>query len=315
MSINKIPVTVIIPTINAEKHLPELLESIDGLFEDIFWIDTFSNDGTISFLLSHGMKVIQRPYGACGAFYHWMISELPIHTPWIFILSQDERISISLRQELLNLFSHKENILYDGYTVKWRLWFMGRPLHATPHNLRLFRSDKVSVTDVTCNEHFIVDGKICHLQGILEHKDSLTLFDWYEKQNVYSTMEAIGRLKDSQYGEEPRFWGSKLQRKCFFRQLLTNSFLGRIIMFFYYYFYFSAWRDGIDGFIWAKLRVWTQEVVYLKMKEIKRTGIFPEIPRVRHGGYDVRVMESALQREIFPSSVEEWHNNRIQEKS
>jgi hypothetical protein len=237
-----------------------------------------------------------------------MFDKLPIKTPWVLFMAQDERMSESLRKELSQLLKNK--VPYEGYTVKWRLWFMGKPLHVMTDNLRLFKTGKGKVTQVACNEHFFVDGSVGKLKGILEHKDTLSLFEWYEKQNLYTTREAIGRIKDKNTGEDPDIFGNSLQRRMYFKRFLYNMPFGLFFVFLYYFFFFGAWRDGYYGFMWAKLRVWAMWVVKLKMKEFS-TGVPLNMQSSRHGDFDVRIMGSKLQKELLPEIVNNWKNDNM----
>ncbi len=299
---DKLPITVLIPTINAEGHIQELYNSISDVAEDVYIVDSLSIDSTVDIAQRLGIKIIQRPFVTSSDQFGWMLINLPVKTPWIFFMAQDERFSESLKNELAKV------VLRDspeaGFTVKWRLWFMGKPLHATSDNLRLLRTGKGRVTQVSCNEHFLVDGPIGKLNGILEHKDTLTLYEWYEKQNIYTSREAIGRFRDSCKDESPRLLGTRLQRKMFFKRFLTNIYFADWLMFLYYLMKFGVWKDGLNGLRWAALRVWVQKVVRLKMAEMKSTGLVPKLPEARHGDYDPRLLVTALQQQLVPESVE-----------
>ena len=297
----KLPITVLIPTINAEGHLVELFESIRDVAEDVFIVDSLSIDRTVSMALESGVKIIQRPFITSSDQFGWMLSHLPVKTPWIFFMAQDERFSPSLKRDMARVLSGDPPV--DGFTVKWRLWFMGKPLHAQTDNLRLLRTGRGRVTQVSCNEHFLVDGPVGKLDGVLEHKDTLTLYEWYEKQNIYTTREAVGRLKDTCRDESPSLLGTGLQRKMFFKRLLTNLQCADWIMFLYYLLIYGAWRDGRVGLRWASLRVWVQQVVRLKTEEIRSMNQIPKLPEARHGDYDPRILASVLQQSLVPESI------------
>lgn len=142
---DKLPVTVIVPTINAAGHLDELLEGIQPHVADVFLVDSLSIDQTIDIALRRGVKIVQRPFATTSDQFGWMLHELPIKTPWIFFMAQDERFTDSLVRDLARVLSTDDGS-YDGYTVRWRLWFMGKPLHAATDNLRLLRTGKCDVT-------------------------------------------------------------------------------------------------------------------------------------------------------------------------
>ena len=302
MSSEKLPITVLIPTLNAEGHLVELLDSIEPYVADIFIVDSFSIDKTVDIALERKIKIVQRHYVTSSDQFQWMIDKLPVQTDWIFFMAQDERFSTSLVKNLRELFSKGDTSGVDGYTVRWRLWFMGQPLHATSDNLRLFRTGKCKVSQVACNEHFMVTGTIGHLNGILDHKDTLTLHEWYEKQNLWTTREAIQRVQPPSDDELSKLFGTRRQRKAFFKQFLIHMPLGETIFFWYYFLKFGAWRDGRAGWVWASLRVWVHHVTTLKEKEMRKYGVPKKIPEGRHGGFDERILNSELQRKLLPET-------------
>lgn len=297
----KLPITVVIPTLNAAGHLDELLDSIEPYVTDIFIVDSFSIDQTVDIALARKIKIVQRHYVTSSDQFRWMLKKLPIKTPWIFFMAQDERFSESLVNKLKYLFEVGISEEVDGFTINWRLWFMGRPLHAMSPNLRLLRTGKCDVSEVACNEHFLVDGHVAHLDGILEHKDTLTMHEWYEKQNLWTTREAIQRVKPPSDDEKANLFGSALQRKAFVRECFLRTPLRSIAMTLYYFLKFGAWRDGAVGWTWARLRVWVWDVTLLKEREMRQYGVPVKIPEGRHGTFDSRVFKSQLQQELLPN--------------
>lgn len=302
---DKLPITVVILTLNDEPHISELLDSVQPYVEDVFIVDSRSTDRTIDIALERGVKVVQRAFTTPPEQYGWAFKNLPIKTEWLFSLDQDERFSPSLVEELRRLFSESIPDDVDGYTVKWRLWFMGKPLHAVTDTFRLMRTQKCHVSDVSCNEHFVVPGKVMPLKGILEHKDVLNLHEWYEKQNLWTTLEAVGRIKDSSEDERGRLFGTRLQRKMFFKRLFIHAPGGKIFMFWYYLLKYGAWKDGYAGWCWARLRVWVHRVGDMKEKEFREIGIPKFLPKAKHGDYDPRVLASDLQQQLLPLETKE----------
>ena len=305
MSSEKLPITVLIPTLNAEGHLTELLDSIEPYVKDIFIVDSFSIDKTVDIALERKIKIVQRHYVTSSDQFQWMVDTLPVQTEWIFFMAQDERFSTNLVENLQELFSKGVPSGINGYTVRWRLWFMGQPLHAMSDNLRLFRRGTCKVSQVACNEHLMVTGTVRHLKGVLEHKDTLNLHEWYEKQNLWTTREAIQRVKPPSDDELPRLLGTRRQRKAFFKQFLIHMPLGETIFFWYYFLKFGAWRDGRAGWVWASLRVWVHHVTTLKEKEMRKYGVPKKIPEGRHGDYDPRILDSELQRRLLPETIQD----------
>lgn len=303
----KLPVTILVPTINAEVHVDELLDTVLPYFEDVIVVDSFSADKTVDLCLKRRVKIVQRPFQTSSDQFGWMLTQLPVRTEWVMLLAQDERVTPELRAAMARQITVDSP--FNGFTVRWRLWFMGAPLHAAPAIPRVFRRGHVAVTQVTCNEHFeLTDGVLGALDANIEHKDTPTLWDWYEKQNLYTTREAIGIVQGKARTERPKFFGNRNERRHWFARHLPNLPLGfgYLLMFLGYYFKYGAWKDGKIGYYWTKCRVWVQWVTFFKVKEIRRTGIIPRMPEPRRGTYDKRIMQSGLQQQLLPDVVAEW---------
>lgn len=304
---NKIPVTVLVPTLNAGEHLNRLLDSVQPYFEDVFIVDSRSTDDTVDICLRRGVKIVQRPFDTHSKTYAFLMHKVPIKTPWIFMLDHDEEISQGLREKIATVL--EAGTTCNGFYVRWRLWFMGRGLHVAPWSPRLMRTEYADVTDVACNEHFFLkEGKWGYIDGFVEHHDTPTLWHWYEKQNLYTTREAIGIVNGTARVEKPKLFGNSNERNHWFALVLPKLplGLGYLLMFLGYYLKFKAWKDGATGYYWAKCRVWVQWVTFFKVKEIRRTGVLPKMPDSRHGEFDARVMESELEKQLLPDVVAEW---------
>lgn len=300
---DKIPVTVLISTLNAGEHLEELFDSVLPYIEDVFVTDSRSTDDTVDICLRRGVKIVQRPFKSCGDQYAWSMTSLPIKTEWVFTMAQDERFSMSLVEQLRLFFASGVSSDVAGCTVKWRLWFMGRPLHAMTNSLCLVRRARCRITSATCNEHKVVSGRVFHLDGILEHKDTLNLHQWYEKQNLWTTLEAIGRIRDHLEDEKLTPFGTRLQRKMFFKRFFNRMPGGKIVMFWFYLIKYGAWRDGYAGWSWAKLRVWVHRVGDMKEREFRKVGIPKILPTAHHGDFDSRILQSDLQKLLLPETI------------
>ena len=303
---NKLPIYVTIPTLNAGGHLEELLDSVQPYVEDVVICDSRSIDDTVDIALRRGVKIVQRPFVTSSDQFGWMVDNLwKVVDPkleWSFGMAQDERFTPELVEAIRLQFEKGIPDDVDGFTINWRLWFMGKPLHAMSRVLRLMRRGKCRVTQVACNEHNTVPGRVLHLNAILEHKDTLNLHEWYEKQNLWTTREAIQRIKPPSDDELPRLFGTRLQRKAWFSVFLRKLPGGGLLRFLYYFVKFGAWRDGRAGWAWASLRVWVYNVVTLKADEMRRYGIPKRIPEGRHGDFDPRILASDLQRQLLPET-------------
>jgi glycosyltransferase involved in cell wall biosynthesis len=294
IKMTKLPITVIMLTLNEEYNLPGAIENVKDWVEEIFIVDSCSTDKTVDIALEHEVKIVQRPFTNFGDQWNFALERLPIKTPWTFKLDPDERLTPELMDEMRQLLEGEPR--YSGYTMDRRLWFMGKPLHVLAPVLRLWRTGTCRFSDVLVNEYPIVSGHIGKLKGILEHFDSPDLHHWYEKQNRYTTMEAIMRVKGDSFAANPRLFGSTLERRMFLKKHFYKIPFCFQLLYFYNVFISGAWRSGCTGLAWAHLRIEVMRAIELKVKEIKTTGNIPNLPKAPHGDFDSRIIESSLQK-------------------
>lgn len=290
----KIPVTVIMLTLNEEYNLPGAIINIKDWAEDIFIVDSCSTDKTVDIAHEHEVKIIQRPFTNFGDQWNFALDRLPIKTPWTFKLDPDERLTPALVDEIRKLLEGEPEC--SGYSMDRRLWFMGKPLHVLASVLRLWRTGKCSFSDVLVNEHPVVDGPVGKLKGILEHLDSPDLHHWLDKQNRYTTMLAIQKAKGQSLSAEPKLFGSSLERRMFFIKVFFRIPFRYQLQWLYEVLIRGAWRDGKIGLSWARLRVEARRMRELKTQEMISTGRIPEIPKAAHGDFDPRILSSPLQK-------------------
>lgn len=293
----KLPITVIMLTFNEEHNIPEAIGNIKEWAEEIFIVDSCSTDKTVDIALEHEVKIVQRPFTNFGDQWNFALEQLPIKTPWTFMLAPDERLTTELIDEMRELLGGEPR--HSGYVMDRRLWFMGKPLHVLAPVLRLWLTGKCRISDVLVNEHPIVDGPVGKLKGILEHFDSPNLHHWYDKQNRYTTMEAIMRVRGDSLAANPKLFGNKLERRMFFKKLFFRIPFRYQLQLLYELFGRGAWRDGSVGLAWARLRVQVLRTRELKAKEMKITGNIPDVPKAPKGTFDQRVLSSKLQKQVF----------------
>lgn len=300
----KLPVTIIMLSLNEEYNLPGAIENVKDWAEDIFIVDSCSTDKTVDIALEHGVHIVQRPFTNFGDQWNFALERLPIKTPWTFKLDPDERLTTELIDEMRELLEGEPR--HSGYIMDRRLWFMGKPLHVLAPVLRLWRTGKCRFCDVLVNEHPLIDGPVGKLKGILEHFDSPDLHHWYDKQNRYTTMEAIMRVRGDSLAAKPKFSGNKLERRMFFKKLFFRIPFRYQLQLLYELFGRGAWRDGSVGLAWARLRVEVWRMRELKAKEMISTGRIPEVPKAPRGGFDPRILESPLQKQVCSTDYADY---------
>jgi glycosyltransferase involved in cell wall biosynthesis len=275
-----VPIAVVLITFNEAHNLAAMLNNIEGFASEIFIVDSYSCDETVDIALAHGVHVTQRNFQGFGDQWNFALRELPISAPWTMKLDPDERLNDELKHSIAQIIEADEA---DGFAIRRRLWFMGRRLPVIQTILRGWRTGTCRFSDVLVNEHPLVEGKIVSARGELEHHDSPDLHHWFDKQNRYSSAEALNTWRGGNFSASPRLTGTALERRMWLKSHLNRLPLRSLIVFLYCYFWQGAWRAGRIGFTWSRLRTLVYRMRALKILEMKLRGHELHLPPPRTG--------------------------------
>jgi glycosyltransferase involved in cell wall biosynthesis len=282
------PVAVVMISLNEGHNLDAVLKNVAGWAQEVFLVDSYSQDDTVDIALHHGVHVVQRPFRGFGDQWNFALNMLPISAPWTMKLDPDERLSDELKA---NLFAAMQRDDFDGASLARRLWFMSRPLPVRQSLVRLWRTGACRFTDVSVNEHPIVQGHISNVAGEMEHHDSPDLDHWLEKQNRYTTAEAVNFHRQAEVSDTPRLIGTALQRRMWLK-VNFHRVPGRYLaLFLYHLLVQGAWRAGWVGVTWCRLRVMVMRLIEYKWREIELTGRMPVKRHFGPGKPDARVAQ------------------------
>ncbi len=266
-----VPISVILISLNEEHHIEGVLDNLEGWAQEIFLVDSLSADRTVEIALSRGVHVIQKPFSGFGNQWNFALDQLPISTPWTMKLDPDEQLTPELKQDIHESIQHADSELRGLYLSR-RLFFMGKPLPIRQKILRIWRTGTCRFSDVTVNEHPIVEGPTCVVDGDLEHHDSPHLHHWVDKQNQYSTAEARAAYNGHSVSIKPSLIGTALQRRMWIKSHLKYLPLRYFLIYMHCLLVQGAWQAGRVGFIWAHLRSEVYRMRELKLLEMKWLG-------------------------------------------
>jgi len=155
-------------TFNEEENLPRVLDSVQGIAEEIVVVDCGSKDRTQEIARKYRAKLVQRDWtnfaeqkntAAAAASHDWILS-----------LDADEELSLELREALLE-WKRKEP-QFAVYEFARRTWYLGGWVWHTrwypDYQRKLYRRDK---SRFEVPEHATVkyDGRIGRIEGDLLH--------------------------------------------------------------------------------------------------------------------------------------------------
>lgn len=293
-------VSVVILTFNEGENVGPAIESVRGWAREIFVVDSFSVDDTVAVANSYredGVQVVQHAFENYSAQWNWALSTLPITSDWILKLDADERVTPAFEQEVSGILASASDDL-EGIYFRRLIFFMGKALRwggMASFDLRMWRRGCGRFDGREVNEHLIVDGKTVQLASFVEHHDTKSLSDWWDKHNRYSSFEALNLIEQSPSGEvEPSLWGNPEAQRMWIRERFFSHpfrFLASASLFFYHYVARLGFLDGTRGFQVAFLRASFFYMIQLKVLEYRRTGKVPVVLWPSRGEPDPRLVE------------------------
>jgi hypothetical protein len=136
-----------------------------------------------------------------------------------------------------------------------------------------------------------VHGRVLALEGDLEHHDSPNLHHWWDKQNHYTTAEALMAFGNAKLSIEPNFFGTKAERRMWLKANFRRIPFRYKLLFMHAFLVQGGWQAGRCGLIWARLRTEVHRMIDLKLEDMLRAGHAYEIAKTHFGAPDLRVSQ------------------------
>ena len=248
--------SVIIPTYNEEKNIRNCLESIKWA-DEIFVVDSFSNDKTLEIALEYTERVIQHEYVNSATQKNWAIPQAKHE--WVMIVDSDERVTQELKEEILEILSSEDPL--DGYYIPRVNTFLGKELKyggwgkKEDYNLRLFKRDKGRYENKHVHADIILEGKAGYIKAPFTHHSYPDLSKYIQKFNRYTDWAAEDLFQK----------GKKIG--------LSHIFLRPIATFFKMYFFKLGLLDGYHGLLLSILSSFYVYIKFAKAKQLQNSQI------------------------------------------
>jgi glycosyltransferase involved in cell wall biosynthesis len=281
-----IPVTLIVTTRNEEANIEKCLLSSDNFIDQVFVIDSESEDRTVEISKRYA-EVVNLPYNHTKIIpwiYQWGLNNLLIRNEWVLILEADQELTPALKQELQILFS-KPRIDENGFYMRRQQVFRGRTLrfggYGSKYMLKLFRRSAGRLDPDETDTRVYVQGDMGKLSApIVENnlKENDILF-YLQKHlryvEVFAQEEAQRRREGVVWKVSPAFFGTPDQRILWLKRLYFRLplFVRPFIYFFYRYFILLGFLDGKEGSIFHFLQAfWFRLVWDIRLEEIMKAS-------------------------------------------
>ena len=188
------PLSAILITYNEERDLPQALESLNGVADEVIVVDSGSTDRTCEIAKRSGAQVAEREFTNFGDQKNFAASLAA--NDWVFSLDADEVLSPELRASLgewkLGQPAH------SAYEVNRRTNFLGGWIRHSgwypEYHVRLYRRSQarfkgVLHETVECDERVgRIDGDLLHftVRTLEEHNAKLDAFTNKAAEDLYA---------------------------------------------------------------------------------------------------------------------------------
>jgi glycosyltransferase involved in cell wall biosynthesis len=247
---DKIPLTVAVIALDAERQIAQLLASV-RFADEVVVVDSGSGDSTVAVAEAQGARVIQRDWMGFGRQKQFAVASA--RNEWVLCLDADERVTPELERSI-------RVALGGGRFKAWRMArrnrFLGRWLsHGEGYpdwSLRLFHRGHASWSSDDVHETVLTTEQVGRLEGDLLHESADDVAAYLAKQNRYTSLQA----------------------QALFRQGLragyAHLFLSPVVRFLKFYVLKGGFLDGGPGFAHVVIGCNNTFQKYLKLIELQK---------------------------------------------
>jgi glycosyltransferase involved in cell wall biosynthesis len=276
----KVPISVMIPTLNEASNLPRCLDHLRWA-DEVVVVDSDSSDETVKIAAAYGAKVVNfRWDGTWPKKKNWALRQAPFKNEWILIVDADEWITPELASEIRQAIQRPGKV---GYYVNRRFIFMGRWIQHCGYypswNLRLLKRGYGEYEQLTgigntgsgdneVHEHVIPAGPVGYLDHDMLHLAFPNIHTFMEKHNRYSNWEAAVQFRKADTTSAAI--GEKLSRRRRLKNLSRYLPLRPTLRFLYAYIWRGGFLDGQTGYVFCRLLAIYEYLSVAKYIELRR---------------------------------------------
>ncbi len=182
--------SVVLATYNEEKNLPECLDSVHDLADEIIIVDGSSVDKTVEVAKKYKAKVVVTQN--LPIFHINKQKAIDMATKdWVLQLDADERVTPKLAMEIKSILRDSDTLI-NGYWMPRKNWFLGRFLmkggQYPDYTVRLYRKGKGRLPQKDVHEQAIVEGSVGYLKEPLAHFPYNNFASYYLKWDRYTDL-------------------------------------------------------------------------------------------------------------------------------
>lgn len=238
--ISDLSLTVIVLTLNEERHLVDCLRSAVQLTDQVLVLDSGSTDRTLEIASEFGTDIVHRDFDGYASQRNAAIAM--VDTEWILFLDADEYLPDELIEEIQAVLADPPADVH-GYRIARENRFGTRTLRGggwwPDAQLRLFRREYGHYdTTIQVHEHLQLSGNATSLESPMVHTNFDSFSEFRSIQRRYALMQANQHLANGETGRRRTIIGRPVRE--FWRRFVS----------------LGGYRDGALGFALAGSMGW-----------------------------------------------------------
>ena len=245
--------SVVILTKNEEDKIARCIESVKWA-DEVLVIDDESADKTREIAQGLGARVIINK--SCGNFDGQRnIGIDNAKNEWILQMDADEVVTPLLRDKLREALGNPEKFCaFKFWRKNYFLGYFMRYAGEYDYWLRLFRKDKARYVGSDIHERLEVNGKVGIIDADMEHFAFISIEQFIERQNYYSSFESRALFKrEGVLAEKIIRYNIKIKPlKIFWKNYIKKK----------------GYKDGMHGLIWCILLAFRHVMIWGKYWEL-----------------------------------------------
>lgn len=265
-------ISIVILTKNEEIDLPACLESVKWC-DDVHVLDSGSTDRTFEIARQHNAKWRSNPFESFGKQRNYALDQLSLTYNWVLFLDADEVVTVAFLKEIINAIKQADANTV-GFYCCWKMMLNSTWLKHSDNfpkwQFRIVRNGAIRFKDFGHGQkEDETSAEIKYIkEPYLHYGFSKGWFNWMERHNRYSNLEAESRL----YHCPP--FSDLFSKHASTRNMALKSWLSRtpggpLIRFFQAYIFNFGFLEGRAGFTYCVNMCYYEFLIQIKMRELK----------------------------------------------
>jgi glycosyltransferase involved in cell wall biosynthesis len=273
-----IPLSVFVLAGNEELNIAKCLASVVGWADDIFVVDSNSQDNTNDIAAQFGVTVVNNTYIDHASQLAWAFSNLPLKNDWVLFLDADNVVSPKLKGLITKEIQSPRAQEVSAFYCMHKEYFRGRVVMSMKKWwARLVRKDRVKIEQTELVDYgLVIDGPVGYLKAaIVEDNAKENNIDfWIDKHQKFAARMAAEELFRRHgllsWAVEPKLIGTSDQSRVWLKNawMRLPLFWRPFIYWIYRYIFRGAFLQGSAGLTFTVIQaLWFRIICDMKLQE------------------------------------------------